>query len=95
MESVLSKAPSRASRFLTAIFRILFLTVLFAACGMGLGLFFGIIASIIYGAIKHIHVDMAMAYRDVAIPLALISGVGSFVYNTMATLRRAMRRRTA
>lgn len=87
----MSKAPSRAGRFFTAIFRILILTALFAAVGMGFGLFFGILGTILYGAVKHMHVDMAMAYRDVAIPLAVISALGAFVYNTMATLRRAMR----
>ena len=87
----MSKAPSRAGRFFTALSRILILTALFAASGMGLGLFFGIVGTVLYGAVKHIPVDMALAYRDVAIPLAIISALGAFVYNTMATMRRAMR----
>jgi hypothetical protein len=95
MEVPLSKAPSRIGRFFTAIFRILILTGLFAGAGMGLGLFFGIFGAILYGAVQHVHVDMAIAYRDVAIPLAVISALGAFVYNTMATLRRAMRRPNA
>jgi hypothetical protein len=95
VEVSVSKAPSPVGRFFTALFRILILTVLFAAVGMGIGLFFGIFGAVLYGAIKHMHVDMAMAYRDVAIPLAIISALGAFVYNTMATLRRAMRRPTA
>jgi hypothetical protein len=95
MEVFVPKAPSRVGRFFMAIFRILILTLAFAAFGMGLGLFFGILGTILYGAIKHMHVDMAIAYRDVAIPLAVISALGAFVYNTMTTLRRAMRRHTA
>src|SRR3954469_6765174 len=95
MEVFLPKAPSRLGRFFAATFRILILTALFAAIGMGFGLFFGILGTILYGAVKHMHVDMAMAYRDVAIPLAGISALGAFVYNTMTTLRRAMRRPTA
>jgi hypothetical protein len=95
VEVPLPQAASRIVRFLTAVFRILILTALFAAAGMGLGLFFGIFGAVLYGAIKHMHVDMTMAYRDVAIPLAVISALGAFVYNTMAALRRAMRRPTA
>lgn len=95
MEISVPKAPSLISRFFTAIFRILILTVFFAVVGMAFGLFFGIIGTILYGAVKHMHADMAMAYRDVAIPLAVISALCAFVYNTMATLRRAMRRPTA
>lgn len=91
MEAVLPKTPSRAGRFFTAVFRILIVTLIFAAFGMGLGLFFGILGTVLYAAIKHIHVDMAMAYRDVAIPLALVSALCALVYNTMTTLRRAMR----
>ena len=87
----MSKAPSGVARFLKALFRILILTVFFAAFGMGIGLFFGIIGTVLYAVITHIHVDMAMAYRDVAIPLALVSALGAFVYNTMTTLRRTMR----
>jgi hypothetical protein len=86
-----SKAPSRAARFFTAIFRILVLTVLFAAAGMGLGLFFGIIGTALYAAVKHSQVDMANAYRDIAFPLAVTSGLCAFVYNSMTTLKRAMR----
>jgi hypothetical protein len=95
VEVPLPKDASPVVRFLTAVFRILILTALFAAAGMGLGLFFGIFGAVLCGAIKHMHVDMTMAYRDVAIPLAVISALGAFVYNTMATLRRAMRRPTA
>ena len=91
MEAIVSKAPSHAGRFFTSLFRILMLTVLFAALGMGLGLFFGILGTAIYGGIKHMHVDLAMAYRDVAIPLAVVCALGAFVYNSMTTLRRAMR----
>jgi uncharacterized protein YacL len=91
MEAVLSQAPSRAGRFFTAVIRILILTVLFAGAGMAIGLFLGILGTVLYGAIKHMQVDMAMAYRDVAIPLAVTSGLCAFVYNAMTTLRRAMR----
>jgi uncharacterized protein YacL len=87
----LAKAPSRVARFSKAVLRIVILTVFFAAFGMGIGLFFGILGTVLYAAIKHIHIDMAMAYRDIAIPVALISALGAFVYNTMTTLRRAMR----
>jgi hypothetical protein len=71
--------------------RILLLTLIFAALGMGLGLFFGILGAVLYGAVRHTHVDMAMAYRAVAIPFAITFGSCAFLYNAVLSIRRAAR----
>ena len=87
----MAKAPTRLGRIFTAVSRILLLTVIFAALGMGLGLFFGILGAVVYGAIKHTHMDMAMAYRAVAIPSAITFGSCAFLYSIFESIRRAVR----
>ena len=74
--------------------RVLFTTLLFVAGGMAVGLFFGIIGTILYGTMRGASIDMTNAYRHVAIPLAGICGcvavVGSIIQELRA--RRGARR---
>ena len=59
--------------------RVLFTTLLFAAGGMGAGLFLGIIGTIMYGMIKGGSIDMTNAYKHVAIPAAITLGAAAFI----------------
>ncbi len=90
-EGVVSKTPSGFWLVLTAIFRILILTLFFAILGMALGLFVGILTTALYAAIRHTHVDMALAYRMVAIPSAVLFATCAFLFNVINTVRRAVR----
>jgi len=85
------KAPSRFATLVATIFRILVLTVLFAALGMGVGLFCGILGTVVLGAIKDTQPDMAVAYRSIALPVAALFAAVAFVYNVVNTIRRAVR----
>jgi len=86
--------PSKSSLVLTSAFRVLLATLLFAAGGMGAGLFLGIIGTVVYGIMKGGHVDMADAYRYVAIPLAIVAGsvalVGSAILEVRARTRTSL-----
>jgi len=59
--------------------RVLFTTLLFTAAGMGAGLFFGIVGTIVYGMMKGGSIDMTNAYKHVAIPVAITLGAGGLV----------------
>lgn len=73
-------------------FRLVALTVMWAALGMGVGLFCGILGLMIAGAIMHHMPVMSMAYRKISIPAAIVSGSCAFVWNLARTVQVAARR---
>ena len=90
--------PARRTRIsiaFTSTMRVLFTTLLFTAGGMGAGLFLGIVGTVIYGIISGSRIDMANAYRHVAIPVAGLTGsialVGSVVLEVRARRKRTSR----
>jgi len=85
--------PSAVNIFLTSAVRVLFTTLLFTAGGMGLGLLLGILSLAIYGLVAGVLPDMRNAYRDVAIPLAVVIGCAAFVGAVFLEIR-ARRTRT-
>ena len=73
-------------------FRLLFLTLLWAGVGMGVGLFGGILGLMTAGAIHHQMPAMDLAYRRISIPVAIASGSCAFLWNLMRTVQAAVRR---
>ncbi len=76
-------------------FRTLFVTLLCTMAGMGLGLFFGIVATAIMNAVHHGGVDMANAYRHVAIPTAIVAGSCAFLFQVITGIRTSLRPRNS
>ena len=74
-------------------FRTLFLTLMFTLFGMGVGLMAGILWYAIGGAIRGVHPNMALAYRHVAIYVALAFGFGALLYQIFLETRTAPRPR--
>ena len=75
-------SPPRRSKLsiaFTSAVRVVFTTLLFTAAGMGAGLFFGIVGTIVYGMIKGSSIDMTNAYKHVAIPAAITIGAAALV----------------
>ncbi len=81
-------------RFIMISFRTLLLTLLFAMLGMALGLLTGIIATVVMAGVHHVQPDMTVAYRHVAIPAALASGAGAFLWNVARAVKDAVSGRT-
>jgi hypothetical protein len=81
---------SKPSIVFTSSVRVLFTTLLLTAGGMGVGLFAGIIGSVIYGAIRG-HVDMTNAYKHVAIPVAIAFGCIALVGSAILEVRSRTR----
>jgi len=89
--------PARRSKLsiaFTSTIRVLFITLLFAAAGMGAGLFLGIIGTVLYGIISGSKVDMTNAYKHVAIPVAMLAGAVALVGSAVLEVR-ARRTRTS
>ena len=85
---------ARVSILFTSTVRVLFTTLLFTATGMGAGLFFGIVVTIVYGMIKGGNIDMTNAYKHVAIPVAITLGAAAFV-GALVLEVRTRRQRTS
>jgi hypothetical protein len=88
------KQRSKASVVFTSTIRILFTALLFTAAGMGAGLFFGIVGTIVYGMIKGSNIDMTNAYRHVAIPVAITLGAAALIGALLLEVR-SQRERTS
>ncbi len=95
LASPVPKRRSRLSLVFTSTVRVLFTTLLFTAGGMGVGLFLGILGTVLYGMISGNKTDMSIAYRHVAIPVAILTGsialIGSAVLEVRARRQRTSR----
>jgi hypothetical protein len=69
--------------------RVLLVTAAFTLLGFAIGLFCGIGAGVVYGAIRHVHPDMTMAYKFVAAPFGAITLVITFCVMLVYEVRRA------
>lgn len=85
---------SRISIIFTSTVRVIFSTLLFTAGGMGAGLFLGILGTVIFGLVSGHKVDMANAYRHVAIPVAILCGSIALIGSAVLEVR-ARRQRTS
>jgi hypothetical protein len=90
------REPSWLVWMLMKGFRTVVLTVFWAGIGMGVGLFCGIMGVLLMSLVQHRAVDMSVAYRYVAIPVAIVSGTCTLGWNLcQVALEAAERRRTA
>jgi len=87
--------PNRFQKAFMVTFRTLFLSLLCAMAGMGIGLFVGILGTAILNAVRHGGVDMATAYRHVAVPAAITAGSCAFLYQVLAGIRTTLRPRNS
>jgi uncharacterized membrane protein YvlD (DUF360 family) len=71
--------------------RVVLITLVFTLLAFAVGLFCGIITTILYGAIRHIHPDMSWAYKFVAAPFGAIGLVVTFLLMLVNEIRRARR----
>ena len=93
MSSAASPAlqPSKPPSAFASIARVLFAALLFTAGGMAVGLFCGIVGTVIYGMIKGGQIDMTNAYRHIAIPFALLVGSVALVASAIVEVRSRTR----
>jgi len=86
------RQPSWLVWALVKSFRLLALTVLWAGLGMAAGLFAGIVVLLTMGVFHHRMPPMDLAYRQGAIPAAIIAGSCAFVWNVVRTVQAAAKR---
>jgi hypothetical protein len=57
-------------------------------------LLLGIIGTVLVSAVRQVHPDMAIAYRDVALPAAVVAGVVIFVLSLIMEIRHYRQSKT-
>lgn len=92
MSSAAIAHRSRVSIIFTSTLKVLYTTLLFTAAGMGAGLFLGILVMVAFGLISGGKVDMANAYRHVAIPVAILCGSVALIGSIVLEIRNRRQR---
>jgi hypothetical protein len=76
---------------LKAMVRVALVTAIFTLMGFAVGLLCGIVAAILYGALRGVNPDMTMAYRFVAAPFGIIALVVTLLVMVVNEIRRVRR----
>jgi hypothetical protein len=82
---------SRASILIATGLRVVLFSITCAGLGMAFGLFAGILVQVARSLMHHGAIDMTVAYRYFAIPLAAVCGVGALVVFSVIETRTARR----
>jgi hypothetical protein len=67
--------------------RVLLATFIGTLTGFAVSLFIGILGTMIVSALRRIHPDMRIAYRHIALPMALVAGTIIFVLSLVMEIR--------
>jgi uncharacterized membrane protein len=73
--------------------RILLVTFIATLLCFSVSLLLGIIATVVAAAIRGVQPDMRMAYRHIAVPLAVVEGTIIFVIATVMEIRHYRQRK--
>ena len=76
------------------VFRICAVTFLATVISFALALFFGIVTILLIAMLRGGAMDMTHAYRHVALPVALVVLVASFITSLITEMRGARRQKT-
>jgi surface polysaccharide O-acyltransferase-like enzyme len=67
--------------------RVLLATFIGTLICFAVSLFFGILGTMIVSALRRVHPDMRIAYRQIALPMALVAGAIIFVLSLVMEIR--------
>ncbi len=88
IEKVMAPAPpSHAPRWYTVPVRVFLVTLIGTLLSFAVILLFAIFGTVILAALKGVHPDMRIAYRHIAVPMALVAGSVVFVLAVMMEIR--------
>jgi uncharacterized BrkB/YihY/UPF0761 family membrane protein len=87
-------SATRSPRWYGVLVRIVLLTFIGTLTSFVVSLFLGIIGTVTVSALRHIHPDMRVAYRQIALPGALVAGCAIFVLVTVMEVRHYRQAKT-
>jgi hypothetical protein len=88
------KHPSRAPRWYAIPVRICLVTFIATLLCFAVSLLLAIFGTVIVSAVRGVHPDMRIAYRLIALPVALVAGGIIFVLVTVMEIRHYRQART-
>lgn len=80
-------AQARPPRWFTIPVRVVLVTFICTLIAFAVSLLFGIVGTLIVAALRRVHPDMRVAYRLIAIPIALVAGCVIFVLSVTIEVR--------
>ena len=83
------QTPSRMLRWFWIPLRVLLVSFLLALLSFAVCLLLGILGLTITAAVRGLHPNMALAYRDVAFPAAVVAGLIALVGTIAMEFRHA------
>jgi hypothetical protein len=91
----MSSAPaSRPPRWYTIPVRVCLVTFIVTLLCFALSLLLAILGTVIFAAVRGVHPDMRIAYRQVALPLAAVAGSIVFVLALLMEIRHYRQSKT-
>ncbi len=78
---------ARPPRWFTIPVRVVLVTFICTLIAFAVSLLFGIVGTLIVAALRRVHPDMRVAYRLIAIPIALVAGCVIFVLSVTIEVR--------
>ncbi|MFZ0137755.1 MAG: hypothetical protein WAK89_11890 [Candidatus Sulfotelmatobacter sp.] len=77
----------RPPRWYAIPVRVLLLTFIGTLISFAVSLFLGIVGTVAVGAVRHVHPNMTVAYREIALPAAVVAGSIIFVLALIMEIR--------
>jgi hypothetical protein len=74
-----AQVPSALIRWFLVPLRVLLVTFLLALLSFAVCLFLGILGLLISAAVRGVHPNMTIAYREIAFPAAILAGAAALV----------------
>jgi ABC-type antimicrobial peptide transport system permease subunit len=87
-------AQTRPLRWFTIPVRAVLVTFVCTLIAFAVGLLFGIIGTLVSAKLRHVHPDMTVAYRLVALPIAIVAGSVVFVLSLAIEIRHYRQSKT-
>jgi hypothetical protein len=87
-------AASRAPRWYTIPVRVALLTFIGTLLCFAVSLFLAIFGTLIVSKLRGLHPDMRIAYRQIALPVAMVAGAIIVVLTTAMEIRRYRQAKT-
>jgi hypothetical protein len=88
------KIPSRPPRWYSIPLRVGLVTFLGTLLCFAVSLLFSILGTVIVAALHGVHPDMRIAYRHIALPIAIVAGSIIFVLSLVMEIRHYQRNKT-
>lgn len=83
----MAKSATRSPRWYGIPLRVLAITFIGTLAVFAVSLLLAIIGTAIASAVRGVHPDMRIAYRMIALPMAVVAGVIIFVLSTAMEIR--------